>query len=276
MGIRTKRAKGKQTWVTFTVVGDFGRPTAKSSLLPSARFRRAIAQNIEEMEAFMGTNFSRAADGRIVSVIGGGAWGVVFRLENGSCLKVSADPVEGANALFWKQRQVKKPSLLSGTTKVYDVFKIKDKQGKLFSCVRREYVDIPRYFPTSLEAGLRLYQDNLIMLCESRSQMQSRKNIWFQAARMGLETAKPKAKGLVNALAYAWNSGMPQLDAGTTNLGIRTKSAQGVRRGIGNLVLFDYGGVSTRCWKRMTQKHSRRALRVEDYVSKYDKKVPVL
>ena len=276
MGIRTKKAKGKKGWIVFTVVGDFGQPTTKASLLPSARFRRVIAQNIDAMESYIGTQFTRAADGRIVSVIGGGAWGVVFRLENGSCLKVSADPVEGANALFWKQRQAKKPSLLSGTTKVYDVFKIKDKQGKLFSCVRREYVDIPRYFPASLEGGLRIYQDNLIMLCQSRSKLDARKNVWFQAARMGLDTARPKAKGLVTALSYAWNNGMPQLDAGTTNLGIRTKNAPGVRRGIGNLVLFDYGGVSRRCWKRMTQKYSKGSLRVEDYVSKFDKKVTVL
>jgi len=275
MGIRTKRAKGKNSWVVFTVIGDFGK-SKSSILIPSAKIRRAVAQNIDEIESYIGTRLSRAKSGRIVSVIGGGAWGVVFRLEDGSCLKVSTDPVEGANAYFWMQSQHKKPILLNGTSKIYNVMKIKDRQQNLFSCVRREYVDIPKYFPVVVEAGLSIYQDNMIMLCSSRTRKQMRKDAWLKAAKIGLKMAKPEAKGLTWALIYAWDHGMAQLDAGTTNVGIRTQFAPGVRRGLGNLVLFDYGGVSKNCWKKINKRYANRPLKLQDYVDKYDKKVTII
>ena len=274
MGIRTKKAKSKDGWVVFTVIGDFS--SKSPSILPSAKTRRAVAQNIEKIEDFIGTRFTRAKSGRIVSVIGGGAWGVVFRLENGSCLKISTDPVEGANAYFWMQSQQKKPILLNGSSKIYEVFKIQDRQKSTFSCVQREYVDIPRYFPVTVEAGLSIYQDNMIFLCASRTRKQTTKDAWLKAAKIGLKMAEKEAKGLTFALRYAWDNGMAQLDAGTSNIGIRTKFAPGVRRGVGNLVLFDYGGVSKNCWKKINKGYANKPLNIKNYVQKYDKKVVIL
>ena len=157
MGIQTKKARGKNSWVVFTVFGQ-GK---NSGVYPSAKIRRAIAPNLNEIESYIGTRFTRTK-GRIVAPIGAGAWGVVFKLEDGTCLKVSTDPVEGANALFFMKAQAKQPSLLDGTAKIYNVFKIKNRQNILFSCVHREYVDIPRSFSKIIQGGLEIYQDNMI------------------------------------------------------------------------------------------------------------------
>src|SRR5210317_1724 len=91
---------------------------------PNAKFRRAIAWNIQKIESFLGSRLTRNLDGSISAPIGGGSHGIVYQLENGNVLKITLDQTEAPNALFFKGLQRRNPKVMHSTAFVRNVAKI--------------------------------------------------------------------------------------------------------------------------------------------------------
>lgn len=241
---------------------------------PSAEFRRIIARNINKIEKRLGSKILRTSKGLIAGSLGSGYWGVVFRLSNGNVLKVSKDPTEGGSAAFWKEKQKSKPDLLKGTAKVYDVFSVKRKKDKrLFYFVEREEVDTQSYIPSPVRQYLNKFVDEFHMFCSSNSKYSY---LYLERAKIALEGLRRHSKGMAIALSYAWDKGLPLIDAGETNIGVRFKKNVGSKTKIGQWVIFDYGGLSQRCFDLVVKDSSGKKTNIKGILKSYCKKVTVL
>jgi hypothetical protein len=257
-----------------------GRRRTKSLEVPSPEFRRIIAQNLEGIEKKLGSRILRTSNGHILSPLGAGHWGVVFRLTNGNVLKVSKDPTEGGSALFWKETQSKKPETLMGTAKVYNVFSVRKpmksaKSGRrYYYFIEREEIDPESYIPSPIRQYLNKFINEFHAFCSSSSANYS--HLYLKRAKIALESLRKHAPGMAKALCYAWDKGLPLIDASEHNIGIRFRKGVGSKAKIGQWVIFDFGGLSQRCFDLVVKDSKGRKTNIKGILKLYCKKVPVL
>ena len=254
--------------------GSYRRRKSAAKESPSPEVRRIIAQNIDKIEKKLGTKFLRTNSGLINSPLGYGYFGVVFRLDNGNVLKVSLDTTEGGSAIFWKEHQEKNPKLLAGTAKVYKVFSIRRKDKKYFYFIEREAVDADSYIPYPVRQYLNKFIDEFHQFCSSDSKKYS--YIYLERAKIAIEGLRRHSKGLADVLSFAWDKGLPQIDATEINVGVRFEKGIGKGAKIGQWVLFDFGGLSERCFDLVVKNSSGKKTNIKGILKTYCKKVPVL
>ena len=247
--------------------------------MPSAEFRRIVAQNLSKIEKKLGTTLLRTSDGHILEPLGAGYYGMPFRLSNGNLLKISKDTTEGGSALFWKGSQRKNPSLLCGSCKVYNVFSVK-KVSKKFKKGRRYYYFIEReevdvtFVPSPLRQYLDQFMNEFHIVCSSETDRS--RLVYLKKAKITVEQIRRHAPGLAKVLGYGWDKGLPMLDADDRNVGIRIKKGIGGGAKVGQWVVFDFGGLSPRCFDLVTKDSKGRNTTIKGVLKKYCKKVPVL
>lgn len=196
---------GKRIGFITTFFSDSKGRKGKRYEMPSAEFRRIIAQNIDKIEKRLGTRILRTSEGFIMSPLGAGYYGMPFRLANGNLLKISKDPTEGGSALFWKESQKKNPLLLSGTCKIYNVFSVK-KLNKKFKKGRRYYYFIEReevdvtFVPSPIRQYLSQFMNDFHVVCSSSTERSRR--VYLNKAKITIEKLRRHAKGLAKVLGY--------------------------------------------------------------------------
>lgn len=273
-----KRARTKNNGMLGFVVSSRVDRSSKKRVLrerPNADFRRVIAQNIHQLEKFLGTRLSRDSKGNIMGILGGGMWGIILQLENGNVLKVTTDITEPANALFWKNAQRRKPEIQQATCRVYNICKIKDKHKQVFGVIEREAVDVNERLPVAVTEGLEVFIDNFLAFCnEDGTDPQAEKD-FLGLAREGLNFFEDCAPALRETLIYAWNRGIPQIDLFSDNVGVRFERVSKYSAS-GDIVILDFGLNVNNCWKTLRQNWSGKRLRILNRLKPYDKKIKVL
>ena len=268
-----KRTNGKR--IGFIVAASRSERRRKSRLResPSPEMRRLIAQNIDKIEKKLKSHILRTERGFIAMSLGEGHWGVAYRLTNGHVLKITRDPTEGGSALFWKESQKKNPKLLSGTAKVHKVFGVK-KSDKTYYFIEREYVDVPNYCPVPIRQYLNKYVDEFNKFCTVDNKYSY---IYLERARLATEQLKKTTPGLSYVLQYAWDKGLPLLDASENNVGMRIKkSRKRPSTKMGEWVVFDFGGLSQRCFDKVTKDSKGNKANIKGILKKYCSRVNVL
>ena len=239
---------------------------------PNPEMRRLIAKNIEKIEKKLKSRILRTERGFIAMSLGEGHWGVAYRLTNGNVLKITRDPTEGGSALFWKESQRKNPKLLSGSTKIYKVFGVKENK-KNYSFIEREYVDVPNYCPVPIRQYLSKYIDEFNNFCTINNK---HSYLFLERAQIAIEQLKRTTPGLSLCLSYAWDKGLPLLDASENNIGIRVNKTTSKHGKLGNWVLFDFGGLSQACFDKVMNDSQGNKTNIKGILRKYCSKVPML
>lgn len=270
-----KHAKMSDGKMLGFIVKNSRSKRTKTKEEPSPEVRRIIAQNIDKIEKQLGTRFLKTSDGVISKTLGSGYWGVVFRLANGNVLKVSTDTTEGGSAFFWKENQSKNPDLLSGTAKVYKVFSIRRaKDRKYFYFIEREEVDPTSYVPYQVRQYLNKFVDEFHQFCSTSSQRYA--YLYLERAKIAIEGLARHSKSLSNVLSFAWNKGLPLIDASEQNLGVRIRKDVGGSAKLGQWVIFDFGGLSPKCFDLVVKDSKGENTNIKGLLKTYCKKVPVL
>ena len=261
--------------IGFIVAGSRSNRRRKSRIKesPDPEMRRMIAQNLHKIEKRIKSHILKTERGFIAMSLGEGHWGVAYRLTNGHVLKITRDPTEGGSALFWKEAQKKNPKLLSGTTKIHNVFGVK-KGKKKYYFIEREYVDVPNYCPIPIRQYLNKYVDEFNNFCTIDNKYSY---IYLERARIAIEQLKKTTPGLALALQYAWDKGLPLIDATENNIGIRIrKSAKSKETKMGSWVIFDFGGLSQDCFDKVSKNSKGKKTSIKGILKKYCAKVRML
>jgi hypothetical protein len=270
-----RKARGQKKLVAFEVLRRKERTSKRIKEFPNVFFRQAIAKNLSKIEKRFG-RLARSASGAIIKPLGGGMYGLVFNLENGHVLKVTKDPTEAANAQFWLNAQRRNSKLLRGVAKVYGVAKSTFKTGRKKSkriplgFIEREFIKTPSPLPVGVEAGLDQFVDNFLIYCASDSEEEQTYSMAL--AREGLSLLALDAPFLRDVMDYAWNRGIPQIDASSHNVGVRVHKV-GKKTKSGDIVIFDFGLHVSDCWQVLNQKAFGGHLLPKDYLLRYDKQV---
>jgi hypothetical protein len=259
---------------------------------PEGWLRETLALNLEKIEARIGTRLVRSG-GVISRPLGCGAFGCVFRLEDGRVFKITSDDSEGAYSLWiYRLQQAKARTkvgpVLAVTARVDDVFRFprrKRVDGQLaviYGIVREQVGSASHAIPRPLRKGVDLYTDGWDTFGTSDALDPAEKGARFLGvaiARLGLEKIKSagiEGRRLYEFLVYAWQRGIPIMDIHTYNLARRITSGPGGAHA-GQIVLFDYGG-STSCRISHGEDDARKRFHrpVPVDLKVYENEVPVL
>jgi len=259
----------------FIVAGSRSKRRRKSRVKesPDQNMRSMIAKNLHKIEKKIKSRILRTENGFISMSLGEGHWGVAYRLTNGNVLKITRDPTEGGSALFWKESQRKNPKLLSGTTKIFNVFGVKKRTTKYFF-IEREYVDVPNYCPIPIRQYLNKFVDEFNNFCSINNKYSY---IYLERARIAIEQLKKTTPGLALVLQYGWDKGVPLIDATENNIGIRVRKSKKYEDAkAGTWVVFDFGGLSQKCFDRVSKSSKGKKTSIKGILKKYCSKVPML